>query len=48
MHFNYKKSTIINTDTSEKAMRAQLQQVNNKEQKQLITYYVQKLTLTKQ
>ena len=29
-------------------MRAQLQQVDDKEQKQLITCYIQKLTLTKQ
>ena len=29
IHFNYKKSAIINADVSKKAMRAWLQQINN-------------------
>ena len=29
MYFDYKKSVIINADISEKAMRAQLQQVDD-------------------
>ena len=33
IYFNYKKSAIINADASEKAMRAQLQQINNEKQK---------------
>ena len=33
IHFNYKKSAIINTNASEKAMKAWLQQINNQEQK---------------
>ena len=48
IHFNYEKSVIIDADTSEKVMRAQLQQVNNKEWKWLITCYAWKLTLTEQ
>ena len=48
IYFDYKKPVIINADASERAMRAQLQQVNDQEQKQLITCYTQKLTFTKQ
>ena len=33
IHFNYEKSVIIDADTSERAMRAWLQQVDNKEWK---------------
>ena len=29
IHFNYKKSAIINTNALKKIMRAQLQQINN-------------------
>ncbi len=29
IHFDYKKSAIINANTSERAMRAQLQQIND-------------------
>src|SRR5204863_126170 len=31
IYFDYKKSAIINADASERAMRAQLQQINNEE-----------------
>ena len=48
MHFDYKKSAIINADTSERAMRAQLQQINEKKWKWLIACYTQKLTFTEQ
>ena len=47
IHFDYKKSAIINADASEKTMRAQLQQINEKKQKQLITCYIWKLTSIK-
>ena len=30
IYFDYEKSVIINADASEKVMRAQLQQINNK------------------
>ena len=48
MHFNYEKPAIINTDASEKAIKAWLQQVDNEKWKQLIACYTQKLTLMKQ
>ena len=48
IHFDYEKSVIINADTSEKAMRAQLQQIDDQEWKQLIICYTQKLTFMKQ
>ena len=48
MHFDYEKSVIINADTSERAMRAQLQQIDDQEQKRLIACYTQKLILTEQ
>ena len=48
MHFNYKKSVIVDADASEKAMRAWLQQVDNEKWKQLIACYTQKLILMKQ
>ena len=47
VHFDYEKSAIIDADASEKVMRAQLQQLDNQEQKRLITCYAQKLTSTK-
>ena len=46
IYFDYEKSAIINADASERAMKAQLQQIDNEEQKQLITCYAQKLTFT--
>ena len=39
IYFDYKKSAIIDTDTSEKAMKAWLQQIDNQKQKQLIACY---------
>ena len=48
IHFDYKKSAIINANASKKAMRAQLQQINNEKQKQLIACYTWKLTSTEQ
>ena len=48
IHFDYEKSAIINTDASERAMRAQLQQIDDQEWKWLIACYAQKLTLTEQ
>ena len=48
IHFNYKKSAIIDANASEKAMRAWLQQIDDQKQKWLITCYTQKLTLMKQ
>ena len=48
IYFDYEKSVIRNADTSERAMRAQLQQINNQEQKQLIVCYAWKLTFMKQ
>ena len=47
IHFNYKKSAIINADASKRIIKAQLQQIDEKKQKQLITCYTQKLTSTK-
>ena len=46
IHFNYKKSVIINADTSEKVMKTWLQQIDDERQKWLITCYAWKLTLT--
>ena len=48
IHFDYEKSAIINADTSERAMRAWLQQVDDQEWKRLITCYAWKLTSTEQ
>ena len=48
IYFDYEKSAIIDTDASEKAMRAQLQQIDNEEQKWLIACYTWKLTFTEQ
>ena len=48
IHFNYKKSVIINTNTSECIMRACLQQIDNQEWKWLIVYYAWKLMFTEQ
>ena len=48
IHFNYEKSVIIDMNASERVMRAQLQQTDDKKQRQLITCYAWKLTLTEQ
>ena len=40
IHFDYEKSAIINTDASEKTMKAWLQQINDEELKWLIACYV--------
>ena len=33
IHFDYEKSVIIDADASERAIKAQLQQINDQEQK---------------
>ena len=48
IHFDYKKSAIINANISEKTIKACLQQINDKEWKWLVTCYTQKLTSTEQ
>ena len=40
IHFDYEKSAIINTNVLKKTMKAQLQQINDQEQKQLIACYI--------
>ena len=48
IHFNYKKSVIIDADASEKAIRVWLQQIDNEKWKWLITCYAWKLISIKQ
>ena len=48
IYFDYKKSAIINADASERAMKAWLQQIDNKKWKKLIACYAWKLTFMKQ
>ena len=43
IHFDYKKSAIINADASEYIMKTCLQQTNNQKWKQLIVCYTWKL-----
>ena len=46
IYFDYEKSVIIDADALKRAMKAQLQQIDDEEWKKLITCYAWKLTST--